>query len=377
MGRRRPQSQMSEPIAAPAFGFGFGFAFPFIFAFALTLLGTLVLCWFYLRLATARRWVRPVTARDLHIRPTVSGGGVGAALAIGAGLLALPALGVPLPSPGATLGLVAVLAIIGFIDDHRPLPSTLKLLLQAGGIALFWQLQPAGVQFDAISGLALVALLFVGQLWWINLVNFMDGADGFAPTQIALGVIGVGLGLLLLPAPATAAAGEPLSLAALVLGAALGVLAFTRPRARMFMGDCGALVLAGLVLVLAAEARDVGLALAQVSVFFSLFIADASITLLSRTISGRNPFEAHRDHGYQRFILRSQTRALRQGLEPEAARTRAHWRALLWLVALNAAVVIPLGLVAIALDHASAAIAVHLLVFIGVGLVRFGFQRAH
>ena len=193
---------------------------------------------------------------------------VGAALAIGAGLLALPALGVPLPSPGATLGLVAVLAIIGFIDDHRPLPSTLKLLLQAGGIALFWQLQPAGVQFDAISGSALVALLFVGQLWWINLVNFMDGADGFVPTQIALGVIGVGLGLLLLPPPATAAAGEALSLAALVLGAALGVLAFTRHPARMFMGDCGALVLAGLVLVLAAEARDAGLPLAQVSVFF-------------------------------------------------------------------------------------------------------------
>ena len=301
---------------------------------------------------------------------------MGAALAIGAGLLALPALGVPLPSPGATLGLVAVLAIIGFIDDHRPLPSTLKLLLQAGGIALFWQLQPAGVQFDAISGLALVALLFVGQLWWINLVNFMDGADGFAPTQIALGVIGAGLGLLLLPPPATAAAGEALSLAALVLGAALGVLAFTRPRARMFMGDCGALVLAGLVLVLAAEVRDAGLALAQVSVFFSLFIADASITLLSRTISGRNPFEAHRDHGYQRFILRSP-----DGLCDRASNRRppehAHRRALLWLVALNAAVVIPLGLVAIALDHASAAIAVHLLVFIGVGLVRFGFQRGH
>ena len=363
---------MSEPIAAA----GFGFAFPFILTFVLTLLGTVVLCWFYLRLATARRWVRPSTARDLHIRPIVSGGGVGAALAIGAVLLALPALGVSLPSPGATLCLMAVLAIIGFIDDHRPLPSILKLLLQAGGIALFWQLQPAGVQFDAISGLALVALLFVGQLWWINLINFMDGADGFAPTQIALGVIGVGLGLFLLSSRATAAAGEPLTLAALVLGAALGVLAFTWPRARMFMGDCGALVLAGLVLVLAAEARDAGLALAHVSVFFSLFIADASITLLSRTISGRNPFEAHRDHGYQRFILRSQKRALRQGLEPEAARTRAHRRALLWLVALNAAVVIPLGLVVITLDHACAALVVHLLVFIGVGIVRFGFQRA-
>ena len=202
----------------------------------------------------------------------------------------------------------------------------------------------------------------------------MDGADGFAPTQIALGVIEAGLGLLLLRPRLLQQPGgsEP---CALVLGAALGVLAFTRPRARMFMGDCGALVLAGLVLVLAAEVRDAGLALAQVSVFFSLFIADASITLLSRTISGRNPFEAHRDHGYQRFILRSQTRALRQGLEPEAARTRAHWRALLWLVALNAAVVIPLGLVAIAGPRQRGNRGASL--FIGVGLVRFEFQRGH
>ncbi len=356
-------------------------------AFAFVLPGTLVLCWLYLRLATVRGWVRAPSARDLHSRPTVSGGGIGAALTILAALMVLPHFGVTFPAPTATLCLVAVFAAAGFIDDHFPLPSAAKLVLQAIGLSLFWLLQPAGIPFpelpvlsglSVLPGLELIAVLALAlaQLWWVNLFNFMDGADGFAPGQAVLGTLGLGLSLFLLPPTALPSDEAPFTLLALVLGAALGLLIFTLPRARMFMGDCGALVLAALVLVLAVEMMRLGYALAQVSVFFSLFIADATLTLVSRAISGRNPLEPHRDHGYQRFILHTQAQGLRVGLEPDAARTRAHRRALLWLVALNGAVVIPLGLLAIALDTTSAAIGVHALAFAGVGIVRFGFQPA-
>ena len=361
-------------------------AFAFAFAFAFALPGTLVLCWLYLRLATARGWVRAASARDLHTRPTVSGGGIGAALAVLAALLVLPALGMKVPAQMATLSLVVVFAVAGLIDDHFPLPTSAKLVLQAVGISLFWLLQPAGIPFpdlpvlaglSVVLGLGLIGVLALAQLWWVNLFNFMDGADGFAPSQVVLGALGLGLSLFLMP-PTVLLSGEAaFTLLALVLGAALGLLIFTLPRARMFMGDCGALVLAALVLVLAVEVTRLGYTLAQVSVFFSLFIADATLTVVSRAMSGRNPFEAHRDHSYQRFILYTQAKALRRDLEPDAARTRAHRRALLWLVALNSAVVIPLGLMAIAFDQPSVSIAVHALAFVSTGIVRFRFQPVH
>ncbi|MEC8153422.1 MAG: hypothetical protein VX077_00875, partial [Pseudomonadota bacterium] len=310
-----------------------------------------------------------------------------AALTILAALLVLPSLGVNFPTPTATLCLVAVFAVTGFVDDHLPLPSAAKLVLQAIGIGLFWLLQSAGNLFSGLpvlsglsvlSGLALVGVLalVLVQLWWVNLFNFMDGADGLAPGQVVLGAFGLGLCLFLLPKTAPLSGDGAFALLALVLGAALGLLVFTRPRARMFMGDCGALVLAALVLVLAVEMTRLGYALAQVSVFFSLFIADATLTLVGRAMSGQNPFQPHRDHGYQRFILHTQAQGLRMGLKPDAARTRAHRRALLWLIVLNGALVIPLGLLAIAVDHSSAAIAVHVLAFVGAGIVRFGFQPA-
>ena len=368
----------------PEFAIQSEFAGPVAFAFALP--GTLVLCWLYLRLASVRSWVRAASGRDLHSRPTVSGGGIGAALTILAALLVLPNFGVTFPAPTATLCLVTVFAVTGFVDDHFPLPSAAKLVLQAIGLSLFWLLQPAGIPFPdlrVLSGLSflpvlgLIGVLALAQLWWVNLFNFMDGADGFAPSQMVLGALGLGLSLFL-PPPTVLLLGEaPFALLALVLGAALGVLIFTLPRARMFMGDCGALVLAALVLVLAVEMTRLGYALVQVSVFFSLFIADATLTVVSRVVSGRNPFEAHRDHSYQRFILHTQAKALRRGLEPDAARTRAHRRALLWLVALNGAVVIPLGLMAIAFDQPNLSIAVHALAFAGAGIVRFRFHPVH
>jgi len=357
-----------------------------VFAFAFALPGTLTLCWLYLWLATSRGWVRPASTRDLHTRPTVSGGGIGAALAILAALLVLPNLGVNFPGQMATLILVAVFTVVGFFDDHFPLPTATKLALQAVGIGLFWLLQPGGIplpDLTDLSGLslvpvlALIVVLALAQLWWVNLFNFMDGADGLAASQVVLAALGLGLSLFLLPPTALPSGYTPLTLLALVLSAALGLLIFTLPRARMFMGDCGALLLAGLVLVLAVEMTRQGFTLVQVSVFFSLFIADTTITLISRALSGANPFAAHRDHGYQRFILRTQSRALRLGLEPDAARARAHRRALLWLVVLNGALVIPLGVLAIAFDYASVAIAVHALAFAGLWIVRFRFQPGH
>src|ERR1019366_3003998 len=84
-------------------------------------------------------------------------------------------------------------------------------------------------------------VVLIGGLWFINIVNFMDGIDWmtvaeFVPVTIGLAIIGVWIG---------DAFGTLLPLA--LLGAILGFAPFNRPVAKLFLGDVGSLPL-GLLL---------------------------------------------------------------------------------------------------------------------------------
>src|SRR5581483_11468736 len=79
-------------------------------------------------------------------------------------------------------------------------------------------------------------LLLIGGLWFVNLVNFMDGIDWITvaeavPLTVTLAIVGFAGGL---PPYATA-----LSLA--LAGATAGFACFNRPVARIFLGDVGSL----------------------------------------------------------------------------------------------------------------------------------------
>ncbi|MEH3118644.1 MAG: glycosyl transferase [Methylorubrum populi] len=234
-------------------------------------------------------------ARSSHRVPTPQGGGiaiVAAALAAGA-LLAVPAgidrTGTELPV--LALGIL-VLAVVGTVDDIRPLPASLRLLVQAGTVAALvlaaeGRLLP-GTPLWLERGLAILA-----GLWFVNLVNFMDGLDWmtlaeFVPPAALLLV----LGLAGLYAPA------PTLVAGALLGALLGFAPFNRPVARLFMGDVGSLpvglIVAWLLFRLAAEG---GLAAALILPLYPL--ADATLTLLWRLRRGERVWQAHRSHYYQ------------------------------------------------------------------------------
>src|SRR6516162_7055212 len=77
---------------------------------------------------------------------------------------------------------------------------------------------------------------FSGRVWFVNLVNFMDGID-WMPLAEVVPVTGaiVLLGL--------AGAVEPLPalLAAALVGAMIGFAPFNRPVAQVFLGDVGSL----------------------------------------------------------------------------------------------------------------------------------------
>src|SRR5206468_5619874 len=138
--------------------------------------------------------------------------------------------------------------------------------------------------------------LIVGGVWFVNLVNFMDGLDWMTVAEVVpitaclamLGLIGA------LPA-------GPALTAAALLGAMLGFAPFNKPVARLFLGDVGSLpiglLLGWLLLRLAASGQLVAALILPL-----FYLADATVTLAWR-LAARRPFwQAHRTHFYQRAI---------------------------------------------------------------------------
>jgi FlaA1/EpsC-like NDP-sugar epimerase/UDP-N-acetylmuramyl pentapeptide phosphotransferase/UDP-N-acetylglucosamine-1-phosphate transferase len=228
--------------------------------------------------------------RSLHGGPVPRGGGLGVAVALLFGLVSTEA-------PAALV--VAALSVwaISAWDDWAgaaPLTRLVVHVLASMTIASIWAPITTPI-FVILSTLALI--------WSINLFNFMDGADGIAAATAVIG--GVALAALaLLQGPTTEISPFVLNGSLLVAAAALGFLLLNLPPARIFMGDGGSTVL-GLVLATlsALGVVDGHWSVAIPLVVFMPFWADATYTLIRRTIGGHNPLRPHRDNLYQRLAL--------------------------------------------------------------------------
>jgi len=86
-------------------------------------------------------------------------------------------------------------AMIGFADDHRPLPSSVRLMVHLG--AAIWEFAWLGGLPPLRLGSQLAHLGWVGNVlaalgivWVLNLFNFMDGIDGIAASEAVYVVLG-------------------------------------------------------------------------------------------------------------------------------------------------------------------------------------------
>ncbi len=238
-------------------------------------------------------------ARSSHRTPTPQGGGIAVIVAtVGAVGLALAAfsLGVAPNSPLPKILIAAILmACLGAVDDIRPLPVVPRFLLQA--IVIVGVIYTLPDQLRVVPGLPWSIerlLLVIGGLWFVNLVNFMDGIDWMTvaeaiPITATLAILGV-MGTL-------PPYGAVLALA--LGGAVLGFAYFNRPLAKVFLGDVGSLpiglVLGWLLLLVAGTGH-----LAAAVLMPLYYLADATITLLRRILHGEPFWQSHRSHFYQR-----------------------------------------------------------------------------
>ena len=238
--------------------------------------------------------------RRSHSQPTPRGGGVGIVAAVL--LVGVPAWYVLDPAVGwgqaIALALpVLAVALIGWRDDHAPLPVGPRIAIHAAAalaiaaIALWpWVQAHASLWW----GLVPLALVLVG---FINAHNFMDGIDGILGLQGLF--VALGYGWL---AASMGAAG----IAALALATAagcLGFLLFNLPPARIFMGDVGSGALGLTLGALGALVvrRDPGMFWAC-AILPSAFLVDSGLTLARRIAGGQRWYAPHRQHLYQWLV---------------------------------------------------------------------------
>ena len=225
--------------------------------------------------------------RSLHSEPRPRLGGVGIAAGIAAAWCYVPP-----PIYPSLLAALALLMVLSLADDLYNIPVFVRLLIHFACALI-----AAEALTYSIFGIWPMLALALAMAWMTNLYNFMDGSDGLAGGMTAVGFGAYGAAALLNADLQFATAS--LSVAA----AAIGFLFFNFPPARIFMGDSGAIPLG----YLAAVFGIVGWQRGDWPVWFGIvvfspFIVDASCTLLKRLLRGEKPWQAHREHYYQRLV---------------------------------------------------------------------------
>lgn len=240
-------------------------------------------------------------ARSSHSVPTPSGGGLAIVLTFLLSMIVLTGMDYFEMSimTGFLLGGILV-ALIGFIDDHRQLPVHWRLLAHfiAAGWILYWfgglaQTLVLGIVFDKTWIGYLLSVIYL--VWLLNLYNFMDGIDGIAGIETITVCLG-GIVLYWLVDPTGVAWIGP----ALLLVSVAGFLIWNFPRARIFMGDVGSGFLGLMLGAFSIQAALINpLLLWCWIILLAAFVTDATVTLVRRVWQGDKFYEAHRSHAYQ------------------------------------------------------------------------------
>jgi UDP-GlcNAc:undecaprenyl-phosphate GlcNAc-1-phosphate transferase len=281
-----------------------------------------------LKLAHKYKIYPAIRSRDVHTRPTPRLGGV----AMFGGFLVTVVIAGFLgwfksvyAEPVHIIAIVAaafLITLIGFLDDLYDLDWSLKLagqFLVAGILA--WQgvqivsLPIAGLTIGSF-GISFIATVFLAVLV-MNAVNFIDGLDG-----LVAGVVFIGTAVFFAYSYLLAQQTSPTNyfnlaslLSAIVLGMCIGFLPYNWHRAKIFMGDSGAMLL-GLLMATSAltvtgqidpqiisrgELIPAFIPLILPLAILILPLLDFSLAVIRRLRAGKSPFAADREHIHHRL----------------------------------------------------------------------------
>jgi UDP-GlcNAc:undecaprenyl-phosphate/decaprenyl-phosphate GlcNAc-1-phosphate transferase len=281
-----------------------------------------------LKLSRKHAIMPEIRERDVHTDPTPRIGGLAMLVGFLVSLAVASSLGwfrSVFDDPIHILAIAAaatLIAVVGFLDDIFDLDWTIKLAGQfLGAGILAWQ----GVQIVSLPigglvigsyGISIVVTIFV-TVMVMNAVNFIDGLDG-----LVAGVVLIGTSVFFLYTYLLVQQTSPTNyfnlaslISAIVIGVTLGFLPLNWHKAKIFMGDSGAMLL-GLLMATSALAVTGQVDPAAVSsevlapaflplvlpfAILLLPLLDLTLAVLRRIRSGKSPFSADRKHIHHRL----------------------------------------------------------------------------
>lgn len=199
---------------------------------------------------------------------------------------------------GAVLTGAAFLALVGLADDRYNLGIGIRLIAQTVAAIV---LIAAGIHIQLFNAPIIDYSLTI--LWVVaitNAINFLDNMDG-----LAAGVTAIAGGFFTL-----IAFNEQLtlvsSLAAALMGSAIGFLIYNFNPASTFMGDMGSLVLGFVLAVLGIKlefgTQPLGVTWMVPLLVMALPIFDICLVVFTRILEGRPPMQGGKDHSSHRLM---------------------------------------------------------------------------
>jgi len=176
---------------------------------------------------------------------------------------------------------ISVLVLVSFYDDFKPVNPIIKLGFQLS----FIYLSLASINLYALNIPLKIAVFFVVIAWvyTINIINFIDGADGF------LTIFCISFFLILL------IASEKYSLSFLnvisitLLPILISFLFFNKPDAKLYMGDTGSIFLGYIIGYTSIELVVNGYWFIAITLL-GYPICDCSLTLIKKVLKGNLPW---------------------------------------------------------------------------------------
>ncbi len=246
--------------------------------------------------------------RSSHTTPTPRGGGL-PIVVISLTIYTIFTILVTADFEWSYLIAVLFIVLISWLDDvysisfvWRFLIHSLAALLVIVVLGYFREIQlPYFGQID--FGVFGPVLTFVWIVWLTNAYNFMDGIDGLAGIQ----AVSAGIGWMI--------AGDYLGFESrsfyggVLAFSCLGFLIQNWHPARIFMGDVGSAFLGFNFAVLPFLGKSGGesnysLLPTIAFIFVWFFIFDTVLTFVGRVLRKEKFWQAHREHIYQRLVIR-------------------------------------------------------------------------
>jgi len=248
--------------------------------------------------------------RRLHARPTALWGGSAVYLAV---LLGVAASYGPFPGTFNTVVLLSavgvstgMLCLLGCYDDRCEMRALWKLsgqIVSTLPVILVGCCIQRVVLFGYCVDLGWLGVLFT--MGWlvlgINAMNLLDGMDGLAST------IGITISVAVAFVASIHGNSEAALMAVALAGALAGFLAHNLPPARIYLGDCGSMVIGLAVSVLALQVSLVTPRTANATIAVALLfvpLLDTGLAVVRRTFNGQGLFVADRGHVHHRLLDR-------------------------------------------------------------------------